>query len=100
MSFSDFDASAARTKKFFNQIGLLDRLDADRRSDRPALCTGFQNAAGRPAYQELLLFKMLSTGRWHDGLSNEVVEDTVNSNLHVMRFWGLNLEDDWGERCR
>lgn len=28
------------------------------------------------------------------GLSDEVVEDMANSNPHVMRFWGLYLEDD------
>ncbi|MBA3755277.1 MAG: transposase [Nitrosomonas sp.] len=33
-------------------------------------------------------------GIWHGGLSDEAVEDMANSNLHVMRFLGLNLEDD------
>ncbi len=51
-------------------------------------------AAGRPAYPGLLLFKMLLTGMWHGGLSDESVEDMANANLHVMRFLGLSLEDD------
>ncbi len=42
----------------------------------------------------LLLFKMLLVGIWHGGLSDESAEDTANSNLHVMRFLGLSLEDD------
>ena len=37
---------------------------------------------------------MLLTGIWHGGLSDESVEDMANANLHVMRFWGLSLEDD------
>lgn len=28
------------------------------------------------------------------GISNEAIEDMVNASLHVMRFLGLNLEDD------
>ena len=52
------------------------------------------DAAGRPAYSRLLLFKMLLVGIWHGGLSDESVEDMANSNLHVMRFLGLSLEDD------
>lgn len=51
-------------------------------------------AAGRPAYPGLLLLKMLLAGIWHGGLSDEAVEDMANSNLHVMRFLGLYLEDD------
>ena len=52
------------------------------------------DAAGRPAYSGLLLFKMLLTGIWHGGLSDESVGDMAYTNLHVMRFWGLSLEDD------
>ncbi len=51
------------------------------------------DAAGRPAYPGLLLFKMLLAGIWHGGLSDESVEDMANANLYVMRFLGLNLED-------
>ncbi|SEG02502.1 transposase [Nitrosomonas ureae] len=42
----------------------------------------------------LLLFKMLLAGIWNGGLSDESVEDMANSNLHVMRFLGLSIEDD------
>jgi IS5 family transposase len=41
----------------------------------------------------LLLFKMLLAGIWNGGLSDESVEDMANTNLHVMRFLGLSLED-------
>ena len=51
------------------------------------------DAAGRPAYSGLLLFKMLLAGIWNGGLSDESVEDMANTNLHVMRFLGLSLED-------
>ncbi len=37
---------------------------------------------------------MLLVGIWNGGLSDEAVEDMANSNLHVMRFLGLSLEDD------
>ncbi len=37
---------------------------------------------------------MLLVGIWNDGLSDESVEEMANSNLHVMRFLGLLLEDD------
>ena len=47
-----------------------------------------------PAYPGLLLFKMLLVGIWNDGLNDEAVEDMANSNLHIMRFLGLFLEDD------
>ena len=36
----------------------------------------------------------ISRNLWPGGLSDEAVEDMANSNLHVMRFLGLNLEDD------
>lgn len=52
------------------------------------------DAAGRPDYRRLLLFRILLVGMWQDGLSDEAVEDRVNSNLHVMRFLDLNLEED------
>ncbi len=46
------------------------------------------------AYCGLLLFKILLVGIWSGGLSNGSVEDMANSNLYVMRFLGLSLEED------
>ena len=38
---------------------------------------------------------MLLVGIWKNGgLSDEPVEDMANSNLHMMRFLGLSLEDE------
>ena len=37
---------------------------------------------------------MLLVGIWNGGLSDEAVEEMANSNLHVMRFLGLSLEDE------
>ena len=37
---------------------------------------------------------MLLVGLWHGGLSDEAVEDMANSNLYVMRFLDLALEDE------
>ena len=94
MSFSDYDVTR-RTRKgnFLKQIDQLIDWSAIER----AIAVHYapvSDAAGRPAYSGLLLFKMLLIGIWHGGLSDESVEDTANSNLHVMRFLGLSLEDD------
>jgi transposase, IS5 family len=94
MSFSDFDVTR-RTRKgnFLNQINqLIDWAPIERAIGQhyaPA-----SDVTGRPAYPGSLLFKMLLVGIWNGGLSDEAVEDMANSNLHVMRFLGLNLEDD------
>ena len=94
MSFSELDVTR-RTRKgnFLKQIDQLKDWD----SVEQAIAVHYfpiSDAAGRPAYSGLLLFKMLLVGIWNGGLSDESVEDMVNSNLHVMRFLGLSLEDD------
>ena len=94
MSFSEFDVTR-RTRKgnFLNQIDQL----IDWKPIEQAIAQHYaptSDATGRPAYPGLLLFKMLLVGIWNGGLSDEAVEDTANSNLHVMRFLGLCLEDD------
>ncbi|MBS0300533.1 MAG: transposase [Proteobacteria bacterium] len=94
MSFSEYDVTR-RTRKgnFLKQIDQL----IDWNAIEQAIAIHYapvSDAAGRPAYSGLLLFKMLLTGIWNGGLSDESVEDMANSNLHVMRFLGLSLEDD------
>lgn len=94
MSFSEYDVTR-RTRKgnFLKQIDQL----IDWNSIEKAIAVHYApvwDAAGRPAYSGLLLFKMLLVGIWNGGLSDESVEDMSNSNLHVMRFLGLSLEDD------
>ena len=94
MSFSEYDVNR-RTRKgnFLKQIDQL----IDWNSIEKAMAVYYaplSDATGRPAYPGLLLFKMLLIGIWNGGLSDESVEDMANSNLHVMRFLGLSLEDD------
>ncbi len=94
MSFSDYYVTH-RTRKgnFLNQIDqLIDWAPIEKTIAQhyaPA-----SDVTGRPAYPGLLLFKMLLVGIWNGGLSDESVEDMANANLHVMRFLGLDLEDD------
>ncbi len=93
MSFSQYDVTR-RTRKgnFLKQIDQL----IDWNAIEKAIAVHYapvSDAAGRPAYSGLLLFKMLLTGIWNGGLGDESVEDMANSNLHVMRFLGLSLED-------
>lgn len=94
MSFSEYDVTR-RTRKgnFLKQIDQL----IDWNSIEKAMAVYYaplSDATGRPAYPGLLLFKMLLIGIWNGGLSDESVEDMANSNLHVMRFLGLSLEED------
>ena len=89
MSFSEYDVTR-RTRKgnFLKQIDQL----IDWNAIEQAIAIHYapvSDAAGRSAYSGLLL-----TGIWNGGLSDESVEDMANSNLHVMRFLGLSLEDD------
>ncbi len=94
MNFSGYDVTR-RTRKG-NFLKRIDQL-IDWGSIEAVIAihyTPVLDAAGRPAYSRLLLFKMLRVSIWNGGLSDESVEDMANSNLHVMRFLGLSLEDD------
>ena len=94
MSFSDFDVTHRRRKgNFLNQIDqLIDWILIEQAIALHYAPTS--DATGCPAYSGLLLFKILLVGIWNGDLSDEAVEDAANSNLHVLRFLGLNLEDD------
>lgn len=94
MSFSDFYVThRTRKSNFLNQIDhLIEWAPIEKAINQHYAPSS--DATGRPAYPGLLLFKMLLVGIWHGGLSDEAVEDMANSNLHVMRFLGLSLEDD------
>lgn len=94
MSIADFYV-IHRTRKstFLNQ---MDKM-IDWESISKSICKHYnpgQDATGRPAYSGILLFKMLLVGIWNGGLSDEAIEDMANSNLHVMRFLKLSIEDD------
>ena len=54
---------------------------------------GTLDAAGHPAYNPVVLFKMMLLQTWY-GLSDICVKDMVNENLSAMEFCGLILEDD------
>ena len=94
MSFSEFDvARRIRKGNFLKQIDQL----IDWNSIEKTIAVHYapiSDAAGRSAYSGLLLFKRLVIGIWNGGLSDESVVDMANSNLHVIRFLGLSLEDD------
>lgn len=94
MSFSDFYVTHRTGKSnFLNQIDhLIDWASIEKAISQHYAST--KDATDRPAYPGLFLFKMLLVGIWHGGLSDEAVEDMANANLHVMRFLGLQLEDD------
>lgn len=94
MSFSEYDVDR-RTRKgnFLKQMDLL--IDWGRLAQEiQKYYHPKTDVTGRPAYAGILLFKMLLVGIWYKGLSDEAVEDMANSNLHVMRFLGIKLEDD------
>lgn len=50
-----------------------------------------QNAAGAPAYDIILLFKMLLLQTWY-GLSDCALEERVNDSVTFSRFLGLSME--------
>ncbi|MBP6366677.1 MAG: transposase [Nitrosomonas sp.] len=89
MNFSDYDATRrTRKENFLKQIDEL----IDWNSIGKAISVYYasiSDVAGHPAYSGLQLL-----GIWNGGLSDESVENMANSNLHVMRFLGLSLEDD------
>ncbi len=94
MSFSDFYVNhRTRKSNFLNQIDHLIDWKAIEAVIRQHYAPA-SDVTGRPAYPGLLLFKMLLVGIWNGGLSDESVEDMANSNLHVMRFLDLSLEED------
>ena len=94
MSFSDFYVNR-RTRKgnFLNQIDQLIDWTTIEQTIRQYYAPA-SDVTGRPAHFGLRLFNMLLVGIWNGGLSDEAVEDLANSNLYVMCFLGLALEDD------
>ncbi|WP_373833633.1 IS5 family transposase [Bacteroides heparinolyticus] len=51
-----------------------------------------QNAVGAPAYDAILLFKMLLLQTWYH-LSDCALEERINDSITFSRFLGLKLED-------
>lgn len=51
-----------------------------------------ENAVGAPAYDSILLFKMLLLQTWYN-LSDVALEERINDSITFSRFLGLKLED-------
>ncbi|MFZ1852102.1 MAG: transposase [Nitrosomonas sp.] len=95
VSFLEFDVTR-RTRKgnFLKQIDQLIGWN----SIEKAIAVHYApvcDAAGRPAYSGLLLFKMLLVGIWNGGLSDESVENMANSKFPCDAVSGLVA----GRRC-
>lgn len=93
MSFSRYDVERRSTKSsvFYNQINIL--IDWSKIENQiNKFYTKSKNFEGRPAYNGVLLFKMLLIGVWNN-LSDERTETLVNDSLSAMKFCGLALED-------
>lgn len=93
MSFASpyIEQRSARTSVFYNQIDML--IDWDK-IEKVINRYYHKNKTidGRPAYNGVLLFKMLLLGIWND-LSDIKTENLVNDSLSAMRFCKLSLED-------
>ncbi len=81
MSLSEFNVTR-RTRKgnFLKQIDQL----VDWNSIEKAITVHYapvSNAAGRPAYSGLLLFRMLLVGIWNGGVIDESVEDMGRTRI-------------------
>ena len=51
-----------------------------------------QNAIGAPAYDVILLFKMLLSKTWYN-LSDCALEERINDSITFSRFLGLKMEE-------
>jgi IS5 family transposase len=92
MSFAgNYVERRIRKNTFFKQINVLVNWKEIEKEITKVYKRG-HSVDGRPAYNGLLLFKMLLIGIWYD-LSNEKVEESVNENLSMMRFCDLDIED-------
>ncbi len=93
VSFADAltDVRRAKLKNgFLRQINTL----VDWRPIRTLLnskYTKHQNAVGNPAYDALMLFKILLLMRWYN-LSDYAVEERINDSFSFSEFLGLSLE--------
>ena len=92
-SFVSVDVTRrTRKSKFFHQIDtIVDWTMLDKELQK--VCKrSINDAAGRPAYSPLVLFKMMLLQTWYN-LSDMGVEDMVNEHLSANAFCGLRVED-------
>jgi IS5 family transposase len=92
-TFSDI-AVTSRLKKVNSFLKELDSI-IDFEKLRPILNkngVAKSNVAGAPAYDNVLMFKVLLLQKYYD-LSDQATEDALYVNLLYIRFVGLSLED-------
>jgi IS5 family transposase len=92
-SFVSVDVSRrTRRSKFLQQIDALIDWTVFEKELYKVCKRSLQDAAGRPAYNPLVLFKMMLLQTWYN-LSDMGVEDMVNDTLSANAFCGLRVED-------
>jgi transposase, IS5 family len=92
-SFVSVDVSRrTRRSTFFHQINTLVDWACLEKELYKVCKRSIQDAAGRPSYNPLILFKMMLLQTWYN-LSDMGVEDMVNENLAANAFCGLRVED-------
>ena len=92
-SFVSVDVTRrTRKSKFFQQIGTVINWSVFENELCKVCNRSIVDAAGRPAYNPLILFKMMLLQTWYN-LSDIGVEDMVNENLSANAFCGLRVED-------
>ena len=92
-SFVSVDVSRrTRKSKFFHQISTVIDWSVFEKELYKICKRSIVDAAGRPAYNPLVLFKMMLLQTWYN-LSDMGVEDMVNETLPANAFCGLRVED-------
>ena len=92
-SFVGVDVKRRTRKKiFFDRVNKLINWDILSKELNKVIKRSHLNAAGRPAYPPVLLFKMMLLQTWY-GLSDEGVEEMVNDSFSANEFCGLRVED-------
>ena len=92
-SFVSVDVSRrTRRSKFLQQIDALIDWAVFEKELYKVCKRSLQDAAGRPAYNPIVLFKMMLLQTWYN-LSDMGVEDMVNDTLSANAFCELRVED-------
>jgi transposase, IS5 family len=85
-SFVSVDVSRITSKsKFFHQINAVIAWTVFEKECYKVCKRAIQDAAGRPAYNPLVLFKKMLLQPWYN-LSDMGVEDMVNDTLSALPF--------------
>jgi len=91
LGFSDISANRRKCKHtFFDQINKLVNWSVVEKELRLHYPKGLR-LSGKPAYNPLLLFKMLLLQTWY-ALSDYAVEEEVNDRITFSRFCGIFMD--------